>query len=1002
MAKDRRRRAPASVTWSDAHAEQTRAMTASWEDLRQGLDESDRQLGEIIDRAVAFYRQRPYAGDLAWRQPGKARIDGWFAAMSDLRDAVGVLLESHGVEVPHTLAVALHEAHRFDQRVPHDSEHCGLCLLEREPDRAPATKIAVEELRYGPVPAESLPFAVIERVELLATYAWPVDRPGTSHPLNIRRAPGGLEVYELEVRAAVTGAVEHVGLIDVLNASRVGHRLRDVPAPEVDDDEVNPDEIEHEIARHRAPDGDGGRIRDVLRQQLRSEVLRWIIDTGAIPTAADWADVPDWPDKAMVEAAYGSFDALIDACDLHRSAFLEEGRELAAALETAKEREAAAEQRLKDAERRERELAAGQGTGELARTSAELEAARTRIADLEGDLSGLREQRTAIEADLRESERKREVDSSEFAAAVARANAATAEARAALARQQSDSPSPAGAAAGAPAPPPQVIVPRRPELGQMLYRLWLPFDDDTPGEALRNSAAEWIARKQRPGVKDAILAVRDERADVPLEGNQQLTIEEFVDGEDWLWQAHWRHPYDRNPRVRFSIETSVCRRADALHLGIEIGVVRPGAVLRPLWLRFRAPRLAPMVLERFACRDAGRMLCHNARAVRNATEAGDLAQFLLDPERGRPVVHCSARHSQQSLDPDALAKQLAGLAHVTYSTHPEVDDALTGELPERLGVWGGAIRTYYPALAEDPGDSYEHRYISTAEIDRIGEETLQVRMLRDLSQIAASVLTPPPAVGDVRRRVLRARAQAAAATAAIAEAPPELLDDEFIEDYERTLDELKEAREEATQLGEELERSQQELEARETLLDKQAEQIAELSRQVGLAHAAAGNGHPDVGPDAPGAPATVAEAVQRAKDEAAHLKFANSAFSTARESPFRRPADVLVALRRLDELAADYVRAGGFGKSLAERAGELGLVWSGGVGDTTAGKHAGEYTIMYDGRRFLLGPHVALGGGSGAGLCARIYLVAHEGDAATPRGLIVGHVGEHLPDSTTG
>jgi hypothetical protein len=44
---------------------------------------------------------------------------------------------------------------------------------------------------------------------------------------------------------------------------------------------------------------------------------------------------------------------------------------------------------------------------------------------------------------------------------------------------------------------------------------------------------------------------------------------------------------------------------------------------------------------------------------------------------------------------------------------------------------------------------------------------------------------------------------------------------------------------------------------------------------------------------------------------------------------------------------------------------------------------------------------VRIGSGQGAGAIARIYLALHPGDAELPRSVIVGHVGRHLPDSTT-
>jgi hypothetical protein len=48
-----------------------------------------------------------------------------------------------------------------------------------------------------------------------------------------------------------------------------------------------------------------------------------------------------------------------------------------------------------------------------------------------------------------------------------------------------------------------------------------------------------------------------------------------------------------------------------------------------------------------------------------------------------------------------------------------------------------------------------------------------------------------------------------------------------------------------------------------------------------------------------------------------------------------------------------------------------------------------------------MGPHVALGSGSGANNIARIYLHVSDGDDGLPRGLIVASVGRKKPDTTT-
>jgi hypothetical protein len=148
-------------------------------------------------------------------------------------------------------------------------------------------------------------------------------------------------------------------------------------------------------------------------------------------------------------------------------------------------------------------------------------------------------------------------------------------------------------------------------------------------------------------------------------------------------------------------------------------------------------------------------------------------------------------------------------------------------------------------------------------------------------------------------------------------------------------------------------------------------------------------------------PATVLQAVERAAGRLEHLTFTRSAFESAEDSPFRRPGDILDALERIDRLGALYADPSGFGTSLTEAAVSLGLSWRADVSELARSRHPDRYTAVHDGARLDLGPHVAIGSGSGAGFIARIYLHVADGSGAVPRGLYVGHVGRHLPDTTT-
>jgi hypothetical protein len=249
----------------------------------------------------------------------------------------------------------------------------------------------------------------------------------------------------------------------------------------------------------------------------------------------------------------------------------------------------------------------------------------------------------------------------------------------------------------------------------------------------------------------------------------------------------------------------------------------------------------------------------------------------------------------------------------------------------------------------------------------------------------------------------RAEARADAAEAHLAErrqqaeeaaGPRGEASDEWLAAHEALLDELQAVRAHREELLRQVE------ELREAAA-QDAKTIAGLSAALGeAAGGPEGNGAGVVEEDV-AAPASVEQAVRRAADQAQHLKFTEAAYESAADSPYRRPGDVLDALLRLDELAGLYADPEGFGRSLGQAADDLGLTWRQNVSELARSRKPHAYTITHDGDRMELGPHVAIGSGSGAGFIARIYLHVADGSGDVPRGLYVGHVGRHLPDTTT-
>jgi hypothetical protein len=145
---------------------------------------------------------------------------------------------------------------------------------------------------------------------------------------------------------------------------------------------------------------------------------------------------------------------------------------------------------------------------------------------------------------------------------------------------------------------------------------------------------------------------------------------------------------------------------------------------------------------------------------------------------------------------------------------------------------------------------------------------------------------------------------------------------------------------------------------------------------------------------------SVTDAAALARLDAQHLRFAAKAFKTAAESPYRPAIGVYDALMLLDRLAGEYL-AGEIGVSLGQRAAQLGLTWRADVSETARSRYAEEYICAYEGIALPLGPHVVVANGTGASRNCRIYFHVAGGGRGLARGIYVGHIGRHLPDSTT-
>lgn len=196
----------------------------------------------------------------------------------------------------------------------------------------------------------------------------------------------------------------------------------------------------------------------------------------------------------------------------------------------------------------------------------------------------------------------------------------------------------------------------------------LPSGSD-PDEAL-SIACGWFCRGQAPG---ECASWEVGRRSYPLPDDEHtLEIDALASEEGRLWQGTWRHPYADDPDLHLISDVEIGVTADQeVTFSLVIRVVWARSKVAPPRFDLRAPRIVRTIVERFDVGDAGRRLTRAASVLDASAVPEFIDTLLLSPARTRPVIFVSddPKGMGPNLDPNALASQLAGLAHVYTSMY---------------------------------------------------------------------------------------------------------------------------------------------------------------------------------------------------------------------------------------------------------------------------------------------------------------------------------------------
>ena len=146
-------------------------------------------------------------------------------------------------------------------------------------------------------------------------------------------------------------------------------------------------------------------------------------------------------------------------------------------------------------------------------------------------------------------------------------------------------------------------------------------------------------------------------------------------------------------------------------------------------------------------------------------------------------------------------------------------------------------------------------------------------------------------------------------------------------------------------------------------------------------------------------PQTMREAVDFAKAQTKHLEYLPIAFSSAEDSPFKKPERALQALLAVDKVAGMWLASIDGGKPLGptrDHFKKLGFTYADDVSQTSRGKWGSEYKASYKGTEYDISQHITIGAKQ-ADTCLSIHMAWLKDE----RKVLIAHVGRHKTNTRT-
>lgn len=517
--------------------------------------------------------------------------------------------------------------------------------------------------------------------------------------------------------------------------------------------------------------------------------------------------------------------------------------------------------------------------------------------------------------------------------------------------------------------------------------------DNSNWDKVLEVTSEWVKRyyKKNRDIEIAFPLVGGGTTPLP-EHHISVDFINLTPGQHFL-KLDWIHPDDYDSTLLWHTQVTLASADSEIEFGIALRVSSKSFTVMPARFILGRPWLVKKIATDFECKISGRSI----KPIPFNLQVADMDSFVEDTltnsQRALPVVLVSPEpySGKPVIEADKLADTLVGLAEVYVLADKWAAFRLTDSVGQPLSCFNGAIRIYWPDFSLE-SNPFHHPlllgdYIKWHEDN--GRPTNEY-LLRMLSAIASF-----RHIDGSLTRTIRSEADAQR--------------QRHIDELRIKLKEENYNREAAEELLDEIGKENDTLrQERDQAIERQNELQEQLKTAkenfAAISQYSAQNQEPIISSQQQNEDVTfysVKEAVEFAADKFKEsLIFLDSAFDSAKDSPFKRPDKVYQALEAINEVCMEWrialERNESMGQSWVEAFRDRGFNYKDDVSMTSKGKYEDDYYFNYDGQRLLFEQHITEGAKQ-PDKCFSIHMYRDE----NKRKVVIGHVGRHLTNTKT-